>query len=153
MTALRWFLAWGHLLGLGIGLGAVWARSQALRGRLDADGIRRVLTADAWWGIAALLWIPTGLWRLFGSTEKTTEYYFSNHVFWLKMLLFLGILIMEIRPIRVFGRWRRGLRTGATLDLNDAPRLARLSRAQAITVVLIVLAATAMARGIGGVAR
>ena len=149
MTALRWVLAWGHLLGLGVGLGAVWARSLALRGRLDADGIRRVLTADAWWGIAALLWVSTGLWRLFGATEKTTDFYFGNHVFWTKMLLFVGILAMEIRPIVVFTRWRKAVAAGATPDLSVAPRLARVSRIQAIMVVLMVLAATAMARGIG----
>jgi len=150
VTALRWFLAWGHLLGLGIGLGAIWARSLALRGRLDADGIRRVLTADTWWGVAALLWIATGVWRLFGATEKATDYYLSNHIFWAKMVLLLGVLIMEVRPIVTFAGWRKALARGATPDTSTAPRLARVSRAQAITVVLMVLAAAAMARGIGG---
>jgi putative membrane protein len=149
VTALRWFLAWAHLLGLGIGLGAVWVRGLALRGRLDAEGVRRVLAADAWWGIAALVWVSTGLWRLFGSTEKTTDYYLSNHVFWAKMLLFVGILAMEVRPIVTFTGWRRAVAAGAMPDTSAAPRLARVSRAQAFTVVLMVLAATAMARGLG----
>jgi hypothetical protein len=35
-----------HLLGLGIGLGAVWARGRALRSRLDAGGLRSVFLAD-----------------------------------------------------------------------------------------------------------
>jgi putative membrane protein len=150
VTALRWFLAWAHLLGLGIGLGAVWVRALALRGRLDPEGIRRVLAADAWWGIAALLWISTGLWRLFAGTEKATDYYLSNHVFWAKMVLFVGILAMEVRPIVTFARWRRALAAGTAPDTSTAPRLARVSRVQAITVALMVLAATAMARGIGG---
>ena len=108
-----------------------------------------MLAADAWWGIAALVWVSTGLWRLFGSTEKTTDYYLSNHVFWAKMLLFVGILAMEVRPIVTFTGWRRALAAGAAPDTSAAPRLARVSRAQAFTVVLMVLAATAMARGIG----
>ena len=147
---LRWLLAAVHLLGLGIGLGAVWARARALgSGELDIGAVRRVLTADAWWGIAALVWISTGLWRLFGSTEKSTEYYFANHVFWAKMALFVGIILMEIRPATTLGRWRRDVARGIPPETSSAGRLARISQAQAFMIVLIVLAATAMARGIG----
>ena len=53
---LRWLLAAAHLLALGIGLGAVWARARAVGSRgLDLGGIKRALIADAWWGVAALL--------------------------------------------------------------------------------------------------
>ena len=146
---LRWLLAAVHLLALGIGLGSVYVRGKALNGRLDGDGVRRVLAADTWWGISAVLWIGSGLWRLFGSTEKTTDYYLSNHVFWTKMLLLAGILAMEIRPILTFTRWRREVARGLPPDTSSAGRLARLSFYQAAIVVLMVLAATAMARGIG----
>ena len=148
--ALRWFLAAVHLLALGIGLGAVWARASILRGRLDADGLRRAFAADSWWAVAAALWISTGLWRLFGSIEKSSDYYLSNHVFWTKMLLLVGILAMEVRPMVTLIRWRRELAAGRSPNTTSAPRLARISRIQAVLVVLMVLAATAMARGLGG---
>ena len=64
----RWLLAAIHLLALGIGLGAVWVRARALRGSPDESALRRALTADGVWGLAALLWLSTGLWRLFGET-------------------------------------------------------------------------------------
>ena len=83
----RWLFAWMHLLGLGIGLGAVWARARALRGPLDAAGLRRVFYADAWWGVAALVWIGTGLVRVFAGLEKGTEYYLLSHLFWTKLAL------------------------------------------------------------------
>jgi putative membrane protein len=145
----RWLLAAVHLLGLGVGLGAVWARARALRRPLDSHGIRRVLAADAWWGIAAVLWIGSGLWRLFGGEEKGTAYYFQNHVFWTKMGLFLLILVLEIGPIITFTRWRRQVAQGVLPDLSSAPRIARVSVIQAVLVVLMVFAATAMARGYG----
>ncbi len=51
---MRWTFAAIYLLGLG----AVWARARALGAlretALDTAAIRRVLVADAWWGIAAL---------------------------------------------------------------------------------------------------
>jgi len=73
------------LIALAIGLGAIWARSLALRGKLDATGLKRVFYADNWWGIAALLWIVTGLLRAFGGLEKGTEYYLNNWLFLVKM--------------------------------------------------------------------
>lgn len=63
-----------HLLALAIGLPAVFLRGRALKGPLDADGLRRLLAADNVWGIAAVLWIATGLLRAFGGLEKGTEF-------------------------------------------------------------------------------
>jgi|SRR5688572_11885396 len=145
----RWMFAAIHLLALGIGLGAVWARSRALRQSLDAAGLQRVFTADAWWGIAALLWLSTGLVRLLGSLEKTTTWYIHNHVFLLKMALFLVILVLELAPMMGFIRWRAAVRRGELPDTTRAISFSRASTAQAALVVAMVFAATAMARGLG----
>ena len=146
---LRLVLASLHLLGLGVGLGAVWARASALSGPLDAPAVRRVLAADAWWGIAALIWLVTGLWRLLAGMEKTTGYYLSSHLFWTKMGTFLLIFALELRPIGTFTRWRRQVAGGGLPDTAGAPGIAVTSRVQAALVVAIVLVATAMARGFG----
>jgi putative membrane protein len=145
----RWLFAAFHLLALGIGLGAVWARGRALGGPLDAAGLRRVFYADAWWGLAAVLWIGTGLVRLFGGFEKGTTYYFHNHAFWTKMSLLGLILILEVTPMLAFVRWRTIVGRGEPVDTRDAGRFARISYLQAGLVALMVLAATAMARGYG----
>ena len=145
----RWLFAWLHLLGLGIGLGAVWARARALRGPLDAPELRRAFAADRWWGVAAVIWIGTGLVRVIGGLEKGMDYYLRNHVFWTKMALLLAILLLEIGPAVTLARWRVQLSKGGRPDIARAARLARISYLQAVLVVLMVLAATAMARGIG----
>ena len=146
---IRWMFAAIHLLALGIGLGAVWARSRALRQSLDAAGLQRVFTADAWWGIAALLWLSTGLVRLLGALEKTTSWYFHNHVFLLKMALFLVIVVLELAPMRTFIRWRAAVRRGELPDTTRAMSLSRVSALQAALVMAMVFAATAVARGLG----
>src|SRR5689334_5097794 len=64
-----------HVLALGIGLGGVFARGRALRALAggDTSGVDRVLFADNFWGVAALLWLATGLTRAFGGLERGRE--------------------------------------------------------------------------------
>lgn len=147
---LKWLLAALHLLALGIGLGAVWVRGKALRSPLDNAGLQRVFQADAVWGVSAGLWIGTGLWRLLGGLEKPTAYYMHNVAFMIKMALLLAILAMEIRPMLTLMKWRRKVSAGSIPDIRPAAGLATISFIQAVLVVLMVFAATAMARGIGG---
>jgi putative membrane protein len=144
---MRWALASLHLLALGIGLGAVWGRSRALRGPLDAGAVQRALTADVWWGIAALIWLATGLWRLFAGTEKATSYYMTSSWFLIKLGLFVLIVLMEVWPAATFARWRAARSRGDMPDTRSAGALANISAVQAALVVAIVGAAAAMARG------
>ena len=148
MTA-RWLAASFHLLALGIGLGAVWARGRALRSSLDAGTLRQVFFADTLWGIAAVLWISTGLWRLIAGLEKGTGYYLQNHIFLTKMALLALVLLLEIRPMITLIRWRMTVSRGEVPDTRAAPLLARISFVQAWLIVLMVFAAAAMARGMG----
>jgi putative membrane protein len=148
-VTLRWMLAAFHLLALGIGLAAVWVRGRSLLSVLDRAGLERVFRADAVWGVAAVLWIGTGLWRLLGGVEKPTEYYLHNVAFTTKMALLVVILLLEIQPMVTLIRWRRRVAAASAPDTRSAPWLAKISFIQAGLVVLMVFAATAMARGLG----
>jgi putative membrane protein len=138
-----------HLLALAIGLPAVFLRGRALKGRLDADGVRRLLAADNVWGVAALLWIVTGLLRAFGGLEKGTEFYLRSPLFWTKMALFILILLLEIRPMITFIRWRIRVGRGLEVDTSVAPRLYTLNHIQLALVVVMVFVASMKARGVG----
>jgi putative membrane protein len=149
---LRLVLASLHLLALGIGLGAVWARARGLREPIDRASLRRAFAADGWWGFAAALWISTGVWRLIAATEKPTTYYMHNHVFFMKMGFLLLILLLEIWPMVTLIRWRAASRRGSLVPerLADKARHIRsISYFQALLVVCMVVAAAAMARGYG----
>ena len=144
---LRLLLAATHLLALGVGLGAVWARGRALRGIVDGAAIRRAFAADAWWGIAAVLWLVTGLTRLFAGTEKSVDFYLRNPLFHLKMGLFLLVLLLEIWPMITLIRWRRAMGRNQTASFGSAHRIARISSIEAFIIVIIVFVAVALARG------
>jgi len=138
-----------HLLALAIGLPAVFLRGRALKGPLDADGLRRLLAADNVWGVAAVLWIVTGLLRAFGGLEKGTEFYLRSPLFWTKMALFLLVLLLEIRPMITFIRWRIRLGRGLPVDTSVAPRLYTLNHIELALVAVMVFVASMMARGVG----
>jgi putative membrane protein len=147
---IRWVLAALHLVALGIGLGAIWARARTLRAPLESPGaLRRVFYADSLWGVAALLWIATGLTRAFGGFEKGTTYYVHNSFFLVKMVLLVIILSLEIWPMVTLIRWRIVLGRGERVRTERAAGMAWISMVQAILVLLMVFAATAMARGMG----
>lgn len=145
---LQWLLASLHLLALGIGLGAVVARALALRSNALSSRLSSVFLADSLWGGAALLWISTGVWRAFGGIEKGTAYYLNSDAFWIKMSLLGLILVLEIWPMITLVRWRRQQAHERAIDFSEARRLSVISLIQAVLVVAMVFAATAMARGL-----
>ena len=143
-----WLLAALHLIALGIGLGAVWTRARALRRVGSPAQLARAFRADAWWGAAAGVWIATGLARLFLETERPIEYYLQSNAFLAKMGLLVLILALEARPMVSLIRWRVATGRGEPVDTRHAGTLATISFAQAALVVAMVLAATAMTRGL-----
>jgi putative membrane protein len=149
---LRLTLAVLHLLALGIGMGAIWARGRALGGPLDLAALRRALVMDSWWGVSAVLWIGTGLWRLFAESEKAVGYYMSNPWFHTKLGLLAIVLLLEVGPMITLIRWRVAARRGAlsaTLVEGSARRVAMLSRLQLVALLAMVVLAAGIARGYG----
>jgi putative membrane protein len=150
---LRIILAGIHLLALGLGLGAVLARGTALREKATGDALHRAFRMDTLWGIAAALWLATGLWRLLAGVEKPTSYYTGNHLFMLKMGLFVLVVALEVGPALTLVRWRSALRRGGdpavVAPRPAAQRIAMISHVEALLVVVMIFVAVAMARGFG----
>ena len=147
----RWIVAALHLLALGIGLGAIWWRALSLRGEINQENVKRVLYADNLWGIAALLWISTGLARAFAGLEKGSAYYLSNYAFWIKMGLLALILLLEVWPASTWVKWRIRLARGQQVEIDPGRKrlFSYISFIQSGLIVSMIFAATAMARGMG----
>ncbi|HKV52065.1 MAG TPA: DUF2214 family protein [Gemmatimonadaceae bacterium] len=148
---MRISLAVVHLLALGIGLGAIWSRARSFGAPPDTvAALRRGFTADSWWGIAAILWIASGLWRLLGATEKPALYYAHNRYFIAKMAGLVLILLLELWPMVTLIRWRvstaRGTISFPTIA-RPSHRISLISYTQTAIVILMVILAVSMARG------
>lgn len=146
---IRWLVASVHLLALGIGLGAVFARARALQTVRQRPRLRTVFLANNLWGVAAVLWLVTGLWRAFGGLEKGTVHYLRHPLFHAKLGLFVVVLALEIWPMITLIKWRLAARRGEPVSLKGASGMARVSYVEALVVVLMVFLAAGIARGLG----
>jgi putative membrane protein len=140
-------LSAAHVLTLALGLGAIIARGRALAAPLDDAGWRRLLAADNLWGVAAFLWIATGLGRVFfGGREP--GFYWGNGLFWTKMALFGLVFLLELAPMITFIRVRAARRRRAALPAFPIAAYRRINTAETALTILIVFAAAFMARGV-----
>jgi putative membrane protein len=136
-----------HLLTLALGAGALYARGRALSRPLDDAGWRRLLAADNAWGAAAVLWLASGLARVFFG-GKTSAFYLHNGFFWLKLGLFALVFALEQAPMVAFIGVRRARARGAALPRVPVDTYRRINHAELLLIVLIVFAAAFMARGV-----
>ena len=135
-----------HVLTLALGLGAVFARGRALARPLDEQGWRRLLAADSAWGVAAALWIGSGLARVFFG-GRTPGFYWHNGFFWVKLGLFALVFVLELGPMATFIRVRSARRRGAALPPVSVALFRRINSIEIALVVTIAFAAAFMARG------
>jgi putative membrane protein len=135
-----------HVLTLALGLGAVYMRGRALAGPLDDAGWRRLLAADTSWGIAAGLWIATGVGRVFFG-GKQLDFYLHNGFFWVKLALFGLVFALEQAPMVTFIRVRSARKRGTPLPRFSVEAYRRINAAELGLVVAIVFVAAFMARG------
>lgn len=137
-----------HFLALGIGFGAIYVRARSFqRVSKGEPALAAVLSADNFWGIAALLWIVSGLARAFAGLEKGTTFYLASPMFHLKMGLFLLLFLIEHKPMIDLIKWR--IKPGETFDPAKARLYARLSDIETLLLIVIVFVAGLMARGFG----
>jgi putative membrane protein len=137
------------LLSLALGVLSLTARARALAAAERDEDLEPVFFWDAVYGLVAVVWIGSGLWRAFGGVEKGTDYYLSNHVFWTKMLLLAVLLVLEGILAATFVRWRIRRRKREPVSLEKKARLVRFHWAEFWLLLGMITMAALMARGIG----
>jgi putative membrane protein len=121
-----------------------------LRGILTVETARKILRADMILGISAGVLLLVGLGRVF-HFEKGALYYFQTWTFITKLGLFILIGLISIIPTREFLRWRPALKAGQapTVAPEKLKSIQHIIHAEMTGVVLILLMAALMAKGIG----
>ncbi|HEY5831513.1 MAG: DUF2214 family protein [Hyphomicrobiaceae bacterium] len=121
-----------------------------IREQPTAGTARRLLTADMVFGISAGILLVVGLTRVY-YFEKGATYYFHTWTFSAKLTLFILIGLLSIVPTRELLSWRAAVRQGQAPTVSAARlrRLRTIIHLELMGVVLILLMAALMAKGIG----
>jgi putative membrane protein len=135
-----------HLLTLALGAGAIYARGRALAQPLDEAGWERLFRADNAWGVAAALWIVSGVARIFAG-GKEPGFYWHNGFFWIKLALFAIVFALEVAPMMTFVRARKARSRRAPMPQFSVETYRGINRVELALVVAMVFVAAFMARG------
>ena len=138
-----------HLAAFGL-VAALVAELALLRTALTARSARQVQVADLAYGIAAGLVLAIGFFRVF-YFEKGSAYYFHSAPFIAKVTIFALVGLASIYPTVEFLSWGRDLKQGRIPRLPEGKaRILRTIIAWELAgLVLVILCAALMARGIG----
>ncbi len=141
-------LAFLHHLAAFTLVSAIAVEFALIRQKVTGGIARRILAADAVYGIAAGALLVAGLLRVF-YFEKGAAYYLSSHAFMTKLSVFIVVGVVSVIPTIEFLSWRKALRAGQAPQPSEAKiRLIRqILHAELIGVAIILLCAAIMARG------
>jgi putative membrane protein len=121
-----------------------------IRSTLTVDSARKIQRADMILGISAGVLLLVGLARVF-YFEKGATYYFHTWTFDAKLSLFVIVALMSIIPTMEFLRWRSAVKAGQlpTVSPEKIRSIRSIIHYEMVGVVLIILFAALMAKGIG----
>lgn len=120
---------------------------RTFRQRLTDHEARGLQQIDLWYGVSALVLLVAGILRVFYG-GKGYQFYLGNTLFWIKMALILAISILSIYPTIRYIRWGSLALDGIVLSDSEFQRIRQLLRLQMIGILLVIILAPAMARGL-----
>ena len=140
-------LAWAHYAGFTVLFAALVAEHLLFDDMASAALAKRLAVIDAILGGAAVLVLVTGVAR-FATAPQGSDFYLQNGVFHAKVTLFVLLALVSVWPTIHFLRGRRLLKQGAA-QVTYPRRIKVALRLEMAGVLLILLLAAMMARGIG----
>jgi len=121
-----------------------------IRSVLTVESARKIQVADMIFGISAGVLLLVGLGRVF-HFEKGAYYYFHTWTFIAKLSLFVIVGLISIIPTREFLSWRPAVKAGQVPAVSPGKikSIRSIIHYEMVGVVLIILFAALMAKGIG----
>lgn len=122
----------------------------AYRKELTLAEARRIQRVDLAYGISAGLLLVFGLLRVI-FFEKGVNFYVHSPFFWVKMAAFAFVGILSIDPTIRYIRWNKTIRDNVAPEISEDvyKRTRILLWLEMVGIVVILLAAPLMARGVG----
>lgn len=120
-----------------------------IKDALTVRAAQRLLRADALLGLSAVIVLGVGIARVIWF-EKGSDYYLHSIPFLVKFSLFVLTALLSIYPTVRFMAWRPAIRKGEApmVDAAGLRRIKMVLHLELVGVVLILLMAAMMARGV-----
>jgi len=143
-------MAFLHHLAAFILVGVLIYEHTAFRKDLSLAEARRLQRMDMIYGISAAILLIVGLLRVF-NFEKGASFYAQNWFFWTKMIGFALAGLLSIYPTVRFVSWNKSFAKNQAPEISDQEfgRIKLILRLELLGIVIIILSAAMMARGVG----
>ena len=143
-------MAFLHHLAAFTLVGSLIYEHTAFRRDLSLAEARRIQRMDTVYGISAGILLIVGLLRVF-YFEKGAPFYAHNWFFWTKMAGFALAGLLSIYPTIRFVSWNKSFAQNQAPEISDrdASRIKLILRLELLGIVIIILSAAMMARGLG----
>lgn len=143
-------LSAAHFLALLVMVGAIAAEGFVMRLAPSASVLRLLARIDIFYGASAGVLLAAGAGRVFFGL-KDASFYLHSHAFWGKIAVFLIIGLISIWPTVKFLNWGTALRKDGSFLPPEAEwkTVRRIVTSESHLLVLVVIFAVLMARGIG----
>jgi len=144
------FFAFLHHLAAFALVAALAVEFVLIRGELTLGTARQLQRIDMVFGLSSGVVLVVGLLRVF-YFEKGASYYFHSAPFIAKLSLFAIVGLLSIYPTLEFASWSKSLKQGQMPALTDR-KIASIRSVihwELAGVVLIILCAALMAKGVG----
>ncbi len=143
-------MAFLHHLAAFTLVGALIYEHTAFHKDMTLAEARRLQRMDTVYGVSAALLLIVGLLRVF-YFEKGASFYAHNWFFWTKMTGFALAGLLSIFPTIRFVSWNKFFVKNQAPEISDqdVSRIKMIMRLELLGVVIIILSAAMMARGMG----
>ena len=143
-------MAFLHHLAAFTLVGVLIYEHTAFRKEMSIAEARRIQRMDMIYGISAAILLVVGLLRVF-NFEKGASFYSQNWFFWTKMIGFALSALLSIYPTIRFVSWNKSFANNQAPEISDTEfaRIKMILRLELLGIVIIILSAAMMARGVG----
>jgi len=140
-----------HYIGIMILMGALITEHVMLKPGISKEQIKSLALVDLIYGISAGLVLITGLLRWFMVDPKGAEFFTKNHLFHIKITVFVVIVFLSIYPTRKFLKWRRQVNASEIIEPGEKEVKKQLIfiRIELLLLAIIPLLAVLVASGTG----
>ncbi len=145
MSALPAYL---HSLSMMAMAALLFVQLLSIDGLHDRQQTQRFVLLSVGVAAAAAVMLLSGV-GLVAWTDRGAEFYLRNPVFYIKLAVFVAMLLIAITPARIILHWHRQDSSGSGPEPGSVFFVKRYLVVEVILFLLIPLAASLSARGIG----